>query len=373
MASLLLAVFSTTNSTFSVIASTNDSFQEFILKNYVTHGPIYIDYDDNFTTPYGFPGSGTAVDPYRIENYNITVSGDYPILFSGNNTKHFVIQNCYLKTDTNIGIYLGKYYEMGEGTVNILDNIIITEFQDGIQLYGGNYSEIKGNTIITNDAGIYMEYAEYSVVSGNIITPSDEVGIYLGHSPNSTISRNNCTGGTSGIELYDCSDSSLSHNNFSSNDYGIYLNEVSRGNVSNNILLGNSDDGISTNHCYDTVFTNNLLQENTNYGIYLNSNSDNNILHHNAFIDNNMGGTSQAFDNGANNVWYETATSEGNYWSEWVSGSYSIDGIAGSVDPYPLSSMPVIPEYSSTYIAVLLFLNFLLIPVIRFVYRKKKR
>ena len=374
MVLLILTTLSTTNSTFSVIASTDDSLNELIVRNYVTHGPIYIDYDDNFTTPYNFPGAGTPGDPYRIEGYNITVSGDYPILFSGNNTKHFVIQNCYLQTDTNIGIYLGKYYEMGEGTVKILDNtIIINALRNGIELFGGNYSEIKGNTIITNNYGITMQNAEYSFVSGNIITSSDESGIYTVFCPNSTFTRNNCSGGYLGIELYQSSDSSLTHNNCSYNDYGILLDEFSRGTVSNNILLGNLNDGIDTNYCYDTVFTNNLLQENR-YGIYINPNSDNNEIHHNAFI-NNIGGTSQANDDGSNNVWYETTTSEGNYWYNGTvaTSPYSIDGTASSVDPYPLSSIPVIPEYSGTHIAVLLILNFLLIPVISFAYRKKKR
>ncbi|MHA1592658.1 MAG: hypothetical protein ACTSUP_09320, partial [Candidatus Heimdallarchaeaceae archaeon] len=37
------------------------------------HGPIEIITDDNFTD-YGFPGSGTDVDPYIIQEYNITTT-----------------------------------------------------------------------------------------------------------------------------------------------------------------------------------------------------------------------------------------------------------------------------------------------------------
>ncbi|GAI76776.1 unnamed protein product, partial [marine sediment metagenome] len=51
-----------------------------------------------------------------------------------------------------------------------------------------------------------------------------------------------------------------------------------------------------------------------------------------------LGGTSQACDDGASNTWYDTATLEGNYWSDWSKiGSYSIDGYTDSVDLYPLN------------------------------------
>ncbi len=355
----------------SVIATADDALNELILKNYVTHGPIYIDYDDNFTTPYGFPGSGIAGDPYRIENYNITVSGDYPILFSGNNTAHFVIQNCLLQSDTNIGIYLGKYYEMGEGTVKILNNIITTEYQSGIQLNGGNFSEITGNTITTYSYGIKIEYGVNSFVSKNIITGGDDTGIDLEYSPNSIISRNNCTGNFIGIDIWFSSDSSITYNNCSYNDRGMITTNLDNLIVTNNIIKDNTGIGYLLQNTDDSVLTNNLLQDNGGYGINVDLHSDNNVLHHNAFI-NSFGITSQANDDGANNVWYDTVASEGNYYSDWVSGSYPIDGMASSVDPFPLGSMPVIAEYTNSYIAILFTLGFLALSVIILFYRKKK-
>ena len=69
------------------------------------------------------------------------------------------------------------------------------------------------------------------------------------------------------------------------------------------------------------------------------------IIHHNALIDNYLDGTSQARDSSElddiENIWYDEILLEGNYWSDWVSGVYYIDGSAGSVDPYPLSSNPL--------------------------------
>ena len=92
------------------------------LKDLVIQSPMTIDYDSDFE---GLPGDGSAVNPYRIENYNITTSGDYCLNFGGYTTKHFIIQNCFLKTDTNYAIYLGKYQNMAEETVVILSNVIV--------------------------------------------------------------------------------------------------------------------------------------------------------------------------------------------------------------------------------------------------------
>ena len=366
---LFLALFSTTSSKNTITALENDINQQILRKNYVTHGPILIEYDSNFSD-YGFPGSGTSGDPYRIEDYNITISGDYPIMFGGGNTAHFVIQNCWLKTDTNIGIYLGKYYEMGEGTVKVLNNVITTEYQSGIQMYGGNYSEITGNTITSYSYGILIEYGVNSLVSKNIIISGDDPGITLEYCPNSTISRNNCTDGFHGINIWFSSDSSITYNNCSYNTYGLVTTNLDNLIVTNNIIKDNTGYGYLLQNTDNSVLTNNLLQGNGDYGINVDLHSDNNDIHHNAFI-NSLGASSQGNDDGANNVWYDDTINEGNYWSDWTSGSYSIDGMASSVDPYPLSSMPNISEYSNSYLAILIILSFLAIPTVSFAYRKK--
>jgi parallel beta-helix repeat protein len=97
---------------------------------------------------------------------------------------------------------------------------------------------------------------------------------------------------------------------------GIYLQESSSfNNISNNFLKGN-DFGISI------------------------ENSEYNIIYHNDFIENNLGGTSQSRDEGSNNSWYNVSISEGNYWSDWNGiGSYVIDSVTFGdvVDLYPLA------------------------------------
>jgi hypothetical protein len=85
---------------------------------------------------------------------------------------------------------------------------------------------------------------------------------------------------------------------------------------------------------------------NSIYGLYIDSESDNNTVHHNSFIDNNLGGSSQAFDDGTNNTWFDESTLEGNYYSDYSGvGNYSIDGNANSSDTYPLTENPLILSY----------------------------
>ena len=47
--------------------------QDSFISSYTPHDPITIISNANFSD-YGFPGSGTQEDPYRIEGYNISIA-----------------------------------------------------------------------------------------------------------------------------------------------------------------------------------------------------------------------------------------------------------------------------------------------------------
>ncbi|MCK4845872.1 MAG: hypothetical protein KAS95_09375, partial [Candidatus Heimdallarchaeota archaeon] len=75
---------------------------------------------------------------------------------------------------------------------------------------------------------------------------------------------------------------------------------------------------------------------------------------------------------GANNYWYDSATKEGNYWSDWSgSGSYFIGGYAYSVDLYPLRE-PLIFEYPQIVLLTLL-LSIVTLFLTRTISKKKKK
>ena len=118
----------------------------------------------------------------------------------------------------------------------------------------------------------------------------------------------------------------------------------------------------------NSVIYKNLLEFNDEFGILITWSCTDNVFYHNDFIDNNQDPTvnvdmPQADDAGENNLWYNSAILEGNYWSDYSGeGAYQISGSAGSYDLYPLRK-PIIAEtnYSLLFILALLSTSFVVI------------
>jgi len=182
---------------------------------------------------------------------------------------------------------------------------------------------IEGYNIITTDFyGIYITDTTKYFTVRNCYVDAEFSGIYI----------SNVAGFTA----------TVINNTCNNNNIGILLRYSGRFTINNNTCNNNDNFGIGLYISDYCVVTYNLLQENKGYGVYSSYGSDINIIHHNNFVDNNLEGTShtgtsQAYDDGGNNYWYDTATLEGNYWSDWSgTGNYSIDGYTDSVDLYPL-------------------------------------
>ncbi len=157
-------------------------------------------------------------------------------------------------------------------------------------------------------------------------------------------------------------------------DTGLYLFYVDNTTLSNNHIVNNNF-GVYFQHSESNDFHNNSMETNSDYGLVLDADSQFNTIHHNAFL-NNGGSSSQAKDDGSNNVWYEDATSEGNYWYNGTIAitPYPIDGLASSVDLYPLGSIPVISEIlkENAILQLLLFISSVSVLFV-FFQRKKKQ
>jgi len=127
----------------------------------------------------------------------------------------------------------------------------------------------------------------------------------------------------------------------SSEEHGIILSSCKLSNISANNISFNGyrkGEGVYASYTDQSLFTYNLFINNTGYGLFLDSSSDNNTIHHNRFVYNKVGGESQALDNGKNNLWYYEETKEGNYWNDWNSEKpYPIIGGADAEDKYPLN------------------------------------
>lgn len=245
---------------------------------YSAHASISIDSDQDFID-YGFVGNGSVENPFRIERLNITSSVSLGKAVSVRDTHaYFIIRDCYIVSEY-IGIAL---LHVATGTGSIVNNTVISASGNG--------------------GGIVIQ-------SGNC-----------------TISENRCV-------------------NFIQ---GIHLNEASHCRILKNDISNSNYQGINIRYSDNNTLIGNRIFNSTEHGLALVGTSTFNVVYNNTFIDNgnvaeyNIDGertgdlTSQGYDEGSNNTWYDVNTNTGNLWSDYSgSGSYAIDGPASSVDPYP--------------------------------------
>lgn len=185
---------------------------------------------------------------------------------------------------------------------NIISNSILGLGLEGINVFGSEYTQIKGNRIqLVDEEGIIVMDSSFSTISENtIINENDGVSV------------------KKGIELYGSNNVTISNNSITGFGKGLRLE--------------NSD------LCTITL---NFFNNNTNFAIYLDASSDSNVLYFNSFTNNSLSESSQGFDDGNLNFWFNSTLMQGNYWDTWIgSGNYEIAGFAGTADIYPLATPP---------------------------------
>lgn len=384
--------------------------------NYTHHDPIIISYNKNFTD-YGFEGSGTLVDPYRIENLNITEIDNSRGIIIEDTSYYFVIQNCYVSTKDD-GILVSN---ISTSTGLIKNNIIFDSTRRGMRIVDSPGIIISGNEIrdcyesslyITSSPNsmidsniivglgpliggpcIFVESSPYALITNNIISEGPAEAILLTSSSSSIITENTCSDvAENGIWIENESSDTIVSNNFIEHSKkGIYSKDSHRINIFNNtcfenqvgvqlyrtdypilkynIIHSNSKNGIEfgSSVLYGEISFNNISL-NTLYGVSLSDTAERNTIHHNYFFRNNIEGTSQALDDGKDNTWYEEETEEGNFWSMWEkSKPYLIDGDAESEDLFPLNE-----ELKRANLQILVILPFIII-LNAIIYSRKKK
>lgn len=123
-------------------------------------------------------------------------------------------------------------------------------------------------------------------------------------------------------------------------EYGMSIGTSSYSIVQNCTFLNNFV-GMLVLQSSHSLFYFNHFEANQGYSLDYSGIGDegatNSSIFLNNFIDNNIGGSSQACDDNIGNCWYNTVSNMGNFWSDYESGYYFIDGTANLKDYYPLS------------------------------------
>ncbi|MBI5000696.1 MAG: right-handed parallel beta-helix repeat-containing protein [Euryarchaeota archaeon] len=245
--------------------------------NYIAHAPIRINSDAEFDAAHGVTkGSGTQVNPWIIENYDINGTGYGYCIYIGNTTNYFEIKNCSLHNANGVNSF--PYY-----------------WDTGIICYSIKNGTITNSTIQYNHLlGIYFYICSYCSILNNNLSYNTDYTIYFEYSVNCTIRRNYV---------------------FGNSNCGIVIAWSSQYNtVDGNIVKSNGDSGIymSASGNYNTI-VNNDVSLSSFCGINMWSGADYNLIYHNKVYNNPTNGN----DYDWTNTWDNGYPSGGNYWDDY--------------------------------------------------------
>ncbi|MFX1517350.1 MAG: right-handed parallel beta-helix repeat-containing protein, partial [Promethearchaeota archaeon] len=302
------------------LTESDDSNAPFTIQNPPISQTILITENADFET-LGFEGDGTKGVPYIIEGLYI-VDDSSTLIEIRNTAVYFIIRGNYLDgmylESSGFGIYLfnvingviednhiyncteGIFIEACEhGDIEIFQNVIYSNSENGIYLLESNEINITANTIRHNGAnGIFLNNSNDNIISSNTIYGNGDTGtdigiganlqgsnrgngIFLDPADDNTIFNNSIYQNTeNGIHLFESDDAQIANNTINDNGAnGIFLEDSNSNIVTNNTIYGNGDTGTSTG------IGANLHASNRGNGLFLDP-ADNNIISNNKIYEN---------------------------------------------------------------------------------------
>jgi hypothetical protein len=278
------------------------------LENLTEHAPISIIGDQEFANQVDleeWPGNGTASDPFIIEGLRIVTDTRACILIQDVLEYHFIIRDCYLEAiDRSLGVCV-KIYESANGVV---ENCRMVSGYQGMDFFGSTDCMIRDSVMWDVGCGINATFASSITIERNIAGEC-YWAMMLGLADAISMRNNYFTTSDIGVGAYE------------SNNVTMALNSITDNRV-----------GLETDYnCQSWTITQCLFFNNTQVGIDLKATTQFIKVYSNHFGMN----MAHARDNGASNSW-DDGVSVGNAWEDYSGiGTYSIPGIAGSVDHYP--------------------------------------
>ena len=350
------------------------------LSEYTNHSPIEIWSNQDFEDQ-GWPGNGTAANPYVIEGLNITTNETGILIFD--TTVYYRIENCLISSfgsrdRTGIRTQNAPYGSISNCTIdthkegiivgrdsdfcNVTNTICFNNLFLGIQI-NGDYCKVWNNTCFGNGGGIRVGGAQHCIVydnnltlnrGGMVISSSQFIDAY-----NNTLEYNSARGFD--VEFSDFCTIQQNYV-FRSGDEGFFIENIDECTFIENTVLNSSRYGFYLEDTRNCEFRNNIAAYNHWAGFVLDDADDNDIIENNVTQNSEIGITMNIhctgnrmylnrlslhpYDNGRDysglNYW-DDGVSKGNYWDDYNGrGPYAIGGTGGAYDNYPFS-LGIIP------------------------------
>jgi len=245
---------------------------------------------------------------------------------SSNNESIIIIQanNVYIGNFTirnSSSFYRGIFFQQNYDGSSIIDNII-KNIRGALVLSNSRHLNISRNIIINNyiNPAVDLINSSDNIISRNIVLhtseySSDSISL-IANSNNNTIIGNTIDSGDFGIDIaFSSNYNKIYKNSIRKCHYGIDLSGAYYNEISSNTITEN-DLGIFlvwyTDH--NTINNNTILNNINGIRAETTSNSSNNTIYHNNFLNNTL----QAYvSNSCSNKWDNGYPSCGNYWDDY--------------------------------------------------------
>jgi len=300
---------------------------------------------------YNTTASGENASAYGIMVY----PGEEPV--DNNTIANNEIYHTTGPGGAGVGIYVGW-----TNNSKLLNNNASFNTQ-GIMLRNSSYTQIEGNYVGANQAGMFILFSDNNTLANNTASNNADQGIKIYSSNNNTVINNtvNSNNGV-GIRLVDSNtnriidnianensagiklEGSSNHNivtnntaNSNTQNHGIWLLESCNNTVANNTVFSNDEGGICLDYSNNNTITNNTANENNHSGIQLFQESCNNTVTGNIANLNSDSGIGVQDSSNYNTITDNTASfnnCSGIFLSDGSQNNWIIDNTASSNSEY---------------------------------------
>lgn len=315
----------------------------YAIRELLVDKPVTIDGQNSAVLDIGGEGYGLIVtgENVTLKNFEIKNSGfgfmdDFAAILV-EDSRNVLIENLTL-TNNFFGIFIAKSEKVEVSGNTIISNADReTTSGNGVHMWYSKDVEVHQNEISGHRDGIYLEFVESSVITGNNVYSNIRYGLHFMYSDDCSYIDNEFRDNVSGVAVMYTKNVIMHHNlfiqNWGANRYGLLLKEINDSTVEQNRFESNSVGIYSEASNRVQIEQNDFMENGT--AIRMMANGVDNQIVKNNFI----GNVFEVSTNSRSNPNHY----EGNYWSQYEGYDLDRDGI-GDVEYRPVRLFSLFAE-----------------------------